>query len=98
MKTLEQLRLDNSYARLPENFYSRVKPLPQGEPYLVSFNPGAAALIELDPAEARREDFAEIFSGHKLLAQSEPIAAVYSGHQFGVYVPRLGGWARRVAG
>jgi uncharacterized protein YdiU (UPF0061 family) len=90
MKTLEQLQLDNSYIRLAENFYSRVAPLPQGEPYLVSFNPAAAGLIDLDPNQVQRADFADIFSGRKLLPGSEPIAAVYAGHQFGVYVPRLG--------
>ena len=90
MKTLEQLQFDNSFASLPEHFYSPVTPLPQGEPYLVSFNPAAAKLIDLDPAEIKRDDFVDFFSGRKLLANSEPLAAVYSGHQFGVYVPRLG--------
>lgn len=90
LKTLEQLQFDNSFARLAEKFYSRVTPIPQGKPYLVSFNRAAAELIELDPAEAERDDFPAIFSGHQLLPGSEPVAAVYAGHQFGVYVPRLG--------
>lgn len=89
-KTLEQLHFDNSYARLPEGFYSRVLPTPVGEPYVVSFNPAAAELIDLNPAQARQEDFAPIFAGQKRLSGSEPIAAVYAGHQFGVYVPQLG--------
>ena len=89
-KTLEQLHFDNCYARLPEAFFSRVQPIPKGDPYRVSVNPAAAALIDLDPAEFDRDDFAAIFAGHKLLPQSEPIATVYAGHQFGVYVPRLG--------
>ena len=90
MKSLEALYFDNSYARLPEDFYSRVRPTVQGDPYLVSFNPAAAELIELDPAQAQRTDFVEYCSGRQLLPGSEPIAAVYAGHQFGVYVPRLG--------
>lgn len=90
MKTLEQLRFDNSYARLPGVFHSRVRPAPQGEPYLVAFNPAAARLIDLDPAEARRPDFARIFAGYELLPGMDPVSAVYAGHQFGVWVPQLG--------
>lgn len=90
MKKFEQLQFDNSYARLPAGFHNRVLPRPVGEPYLVSFNPAAAALIDLDPTEAHRDDVASIFAGWQLLPGSEPIAAVYAGHQFGVYVPQLG--------
>ncbi|MFA7386329.1 MAG: protein adenylyltransferase SelO family protein, partial [Thiohalobacteraceae bacterium] len=88
--TLEQLHFSNSFARLPGDFYARVLPTPLGKPYLVSFNPAAAALIELDPAEADRPDFPVILNGGKLLPGSEPLAMAYSGHQFGHYVALLG--------
>lgn len=88
--TLEQLHFSNSFARLPGDFYARVLPTPLGQPYLVSFNPAAAALIELDPAEADRPDFPVILNGGKLLPGSEPLAMAYSGHQFGHYVALLG--------
>ena len=88
--TLEQLRFSNSFARLPQRFYARVLPTPLGSPYLVHFNPRAAALIELDPTQAERADFAVIFNGGKLLPGSEPLAMLYAGHQFGHYVPQLG--------
>lgn len=88
--TLEQLRFSNSFARLSEQFYSRVLPTPLGAPYLVSFNARAAALIELDPNQATRTDFPIIFNGGKLLNGSEPLAMLYSGHQFGHYVAQLG--------
>jgi uncharacterized protein YdiU (UPF0061 family) len=87
---LEQLRFSNSFARLPGDFHQRVLPTPLGEPYLIGFNPAAAELIELDPAEAARADFPVIFNGGKLLPGSEPLAMLYAGHQFGHYVPRLG--------
>jgi len=90
MSTLEDIRFDNTYARLPEVFYRRVKPTPLPSPYLVSFNADAAALVGLDPAEALRPEFAEYFSGNRLLPASEPLAAIYAGHQFGTYVPQLG--------
>ena len=52
MKKLTELVFDNIYARLPEAFYGRVKPTPTPAPYLVSFNPATAELIDLDAAEA----------------------------------------------
>lgn len=91
MQDLEHLSFDNTYARLPEAFYRRVSPTPFSEPTsLVSFNPDAAALIDLDPREAERAAFVEYFSGQRLLPGSEPIALLYSGHQFGVNVSQLG--------
>lgn len=91
MRTLEELNFHNTYARLPESFYSRVTPTPFSKPpYLVSFNAAAAALIDLDPKEAARPEFADYFSGGRALPGSEPIALLYAGHQFGQYVPRLG--------
>jgi hypothetical protein len=90
MRTLETLNLDQSYGRLPPVFYSRVEPTPLADPYLVSFNDGAARLIDLDPAESQREKFLAVMSGNAPLDGSEPFAMLYSGHQFGTYVPQLG--------
>ncbi len=90
MAKLEELSFDNSYARLPEVFYERVQPTPFPNPYVVSVNPDAATLLNVDPSELARPDFAEYFCGAKLLPGSDPIAMLYSGHQFGHYVPQLG--------
>jgi serine/tyrosine/threonine adenylyltransferase len=88
--TLETLRFDNTFARLPGAFYRRVNPTPLPSPYLVSFNAAAAELIGLDPREAERPEFVEYFSGNRLLPSSEPVSAIYAGHQFGTFVPQLG--------
>ena len=90
MNKLEQLNFDNTYARLPDIFYTRLVPTPLEHPYLVSFNAQAAALIDLDAAEAQRAEFAEYFIGNRLLPGSEPLAMLYAGHQFGQFVPQLG--------
>ena len=90
LRTLETLQFDNSFARLPEVFHAKVTPTPLKNPFLVSFNRDAAALIELSPEEADRPEFAGCFGGQYLLPGSEPIATVYAGHQFGAYVSRLG--------
>jgi len=90
MKKLDQLNFDNSFARLPEAFHSRLGPTPLPDPYLVSFNADAARLIDMDQGEAARADFAEHFIGNRLLPGSDPLAMLYAGHQFGHYVPQLG--------
>ncbi len=83
-------RFDNTFARLPAEFFTRLQPTPLPDPYLVAFNPTAAALIGLDPAFAGKPEFIEIFSGNRVPPCADPLAAIYAGHQFGVFVPQLG--------
>jgi serine/tyrosine/threonine adenylyltransferase len=84
------LRFDNSYARLPSGFYTRLAPTPLPDPYLVAHSDAAARLIGLNPDAFRNRATIEALAGSRPLVGTEPLAAVYSGHQFGVYVPRLG--------
>lgn len=90
MNTLDNLNFDNRYGRLPAGFYTRLEPTPLPDPYLVSFNADAAQLIDLDPGEAQREKFVAAMAGNTPLHGSDPLATLYSGHQFGQYVPQLG--------
>ena len=90
MNTLDTLHFDNRFARLPEPMHSRLKPTPVPAPYLVSANPDGAALIGLDPAELGTPEFVKAFAGNRALAGTDPLAALYSGHQFGHYVSQLG--------
>jgi len=89
-RVLEDLPWDNRFARLPQQFHTRLAPTPIAEPYLMGFSRLAAELIGLDPAQAQRREFIEAFAGNRLPPGTDPLAAVYSGHQFGVYVPQLG--------
>lgn len=90
MKKITDLRFDNTYRKLPGEFYDLVKPTPLNNPHLVSFNSDAAALIDLDPAQADRAEFADYISGEITLPGSDPLAMYYTGHQFGVYNPDIG--------
>jgi uncharacterized protein YdiU (UPF0061 family) len=90
LKSLTELTFDNRFARLGDAFSTEVLPEPIAEPRLVVASSAAMALLDLDPAEADSEVFAQLFSGHKLWDAAEPRAMVYSGHQFGGYNPRLG--------
>ncbi len=87
---LADLPLTNRYAALPPAFHTRLRPTPLPSPYLVCASDEAAALIGLDPAEFSTPEFADVFSGNAILPASQPLAAVYSGHQFGVWAGQLG--------
>lgn len=90
MKTLDQLHFDNRFARLGDAFSTAVPPEPIAAPRLAVVSEAAMALLDLNPAEAERPEFVRLFSGNALWSEAEPRAMVYSGHQFGVYNPRLG--------
>ena len=87
---LSELALRNTFAELPPSFYTRLDPTPLPSPYLVCASESAAVLIGLDPGELSSEDFLHVFSGNAVHPQSKPLAAVYSGHQFGVWAGQLG--------
>jgi len=87
---LENLRLSEGFAALGERFVARLDPTPLPEPYPIAFNPDVAALIGLRPDQADRAEFLRLAAGCARFSNVEPFAAVYSGHQFGSYNPRLG--------
>ena len=78
---------DNSYARLPEKFYSNVKPTPVKSPNVIKLNNILADDLGIKFDNMRPEIF---FSGNSLFSGSQPIAMAYAGHQFGNWVPQLG--------
>jgi serine/tyrosine/threonine adenylyltransferase len=85
------LKLENHYARLPDEFYTRMPAERVGETLaLLHANPKAAALIGLAPSAFKDTDFVPVFSGHKPLGDFQPLAMVYSGHQFGAWAGQLG--------
>ncbi|MEM9755207.1 MAG: YdiU family protein [Pseudomonadota bacterium] len=80
---------DNSYARLPERFYTRMPPEPVADPTLVAVNrPLADALGIVLPADDGA--LAQLFAGNVLPDGATPLAQVYAGHQFGGWSPQLG--------
>lgn len=89
-RSLANLTWDNSFARLPEAFAERVAPTPLTHPWLVAFNPDVAAQLELDPTTADDPEFLAWIAGALTLPGTTPLAAIYAGHQFGVWVPQLG--------
>lgn len=81
---------DNSYATLPEQFYSRLEPSPVSRPGPIRVNRALAAELGLDPDWLASDAGTEVLAGNALPAGAEPLAAVYAGHQFGGFNPQLG--------
>jgi len=85
------LSLENHYAQLPEDFYTRMPAEKVGATLrLIHANPSAAGLLNLDPAVFNDPRFVEVMGGHRPLEGFSPLAMVYSGHQFGVWAGQLG--------
>nr|WP_267874722.1 YdiU family protein [Massilia glaciei] len=82
--------LDNSFAALPPDFHTRLMPTPLPAPYFVAASAKAAALVGLDARALAADDFVAVFTGNAVPARAQPLAAVYSGHQFGVWAGQLG--------
>ena len=81
---------DNSYARLPERFFTRTAPTPVAAPRLIRLNRALAADLGLDPDAFAGEEGAAVLAGNRVPEGAEPIAMAYAGHQFGTFVPQLG--------
>ncbi|GLI65597.1 hypothetical protein VaNZ11_009173 [Volvox africanus] len=78
--------------------FSRVRPTSVSNPHLVVASPEALALLDVDPAQISRADFAAYFSGNKLLPGAEPAAHCYCGYQFGYFSGQLGDGAAMYLG
>jgi len=81
---------DNSYARLPERFYARVKPTPVAAPRLVKLNRELAELLGADVEALASDEGVAVLSGNRVPENADPIALAYAGHQFGSFVHQLG--------
>jgi len=90
LKTLKALEFENTFHRLGSDFYTEVVPQGLLQPFLVGSSPRVARLIGLDPKAEKTPEFVDLFSGKTLLPGFQPLAMVYSGHQFGYYNPQLG--------
>ena len=88
--TAATLPLKHSFAALPSEFYTRLMPTPLPAPYLVATSPSAAALIGLTPTHLAEQEALAVLIGNAVPQHAQPLAAVYSGHQFGVWAGQLG--------
>ncbi len=81
---------DNSYAQLPERFYTRRLPVPVSTAGLIRVNHSLASHLGFDPEWLESETGVAMVAGNYIPEDADPIATVYAGHQFGGWNPQLG--------
>ncbi|MEJ8848402.1 protein adenylyltransferase SelO [Variovorax rhizosphaerae] len=84
------LRWRNEFATLPPKFFTRLQPTPLPDPYWVGRSNAAAQQLGLEAEWFLSSEALEVFTGNALLPGMDPLASVYSGHQFGVWAGQLG--------
>jgi uncharacterized protein YdiU (UPF0061 family) len=84
------LHWQDGFASLGPDFYTRQLPQPLGQPYWVGRSQAVGDLIGLDAFAPEADALLDALSGNSLLPGSQPMASVYSGHQFGVWAGQLG--------
>ncbi|MEM6620801.1 MAG: YdiU family protein [Pseudomonadota bacterium] len=87
---MTSLAFDNSYARLPDRFYTRQQPRPVSSPKLIKLNHILARRLGIDPEALEKPEFVAALAGNGALPGADPLAQVYAGHQFGGWSPQLG--------
>lgn len=84
------ITFDNTYAKLPDRFFARVRPTPVKKPAPLAINTQLAELLGIRQDELASTEGVEMLAGNRIAGGSEPIALAYAGHQFGGLVPQLG--------
>ncbi len=70
--------------------FSYATPRKPAAPKLVHASEEVAKMIGLDPEDIKSEEFLKVFSGTKVLENTDPYAMCYGGHQFGNWAGQLG--------
>jgi serine/tyrosine/threonine adenylyltransferase len=76
---------NNSYAQLPEVFYSFTEPTPVRAPKLSVLNEPLAAYLGLNASLLKSEEGIAVFAGNRIPEGASPLAQAYAGHQFGYF-------------
>ncbi|WP_391115954.1 protein adenylyltransferase SelO [Psychrobacillus sp. L3] len=74
---------DNSYAQLPNSFFSRLDLNPVHSPKLIIINSPLAASLGLNAEALQSDDGIEVLAGNQIPEGALPLAQAYAGHQFG---------------
>ena len=84
------LTWQNHFADLGEHFYTRLAAQPLPEPYWVGRSRKVACELGLSEAWLDSAELLDIVCGNQTAAGTQPLASVYSGHQFGQWAGQLG--------
>lgn len=80
----------NSYAKLPERFYTKSLPTKVKDPRVITINKKLAQELGLSIEWLESDDGIGMLSGNSMPSGSDPLAQAYAGHQFGGWSPLLG--------
>ncbi|MGG3197031.1 protein adenylyltransferase SelO [Priestia aryabhattai] len=75
--------LRNSYAELPNIFFTPLDPNPVSSPKIVKFNDSLAASLGLQKEQLQSQEGVSILAGNSFPKGAFPLAQAYGGHQFG---------------
>ncbi len=78
-------RIEKTYARLPETLFSPAQPVRVRQPSLAIVNERLASELGLQLERLSAAAVANLFAGHDLPVEMQPIAQAYAGHQFGSF-------------
>lgn len=84
------LKWANRFAGLGPDFYTELLPTSLPSPYWVSRNRAMAAEMGLQEDWLDSPEALAVFTGNQIARGSQPLASVYSGHQFGQWAGQLG--------
>lgn len=87
---MNAIPFDNSYARMPGTFYTKLSPTPVAAPELIAVNRPLAQQLGIDADWLASPEGVQVVAGNAVPEGAEPLASVYAGHQFGSYNPQLG--------
>ncbi|MEP7099979.1 MAG: protein adenylyltransferase SelO [Burkholderiales bacterium] len=87
-----RLTWPNRFRGLGEAFFTALPAAPLPDPHWVATSDACAALLGLPDDWATRADLnaLDVLSGNSSWPGMQPLASVYSGHQFGVWAGQLG--------
>ena len=89
-RAMMPIPFQNTYARLPERFFSRQDPAVVPQPAHIRVNAPLALELGIDPTWLESAEGLAVLCGNAVAEGSEPLAQAYAGHQFGGFVPQLG--------
>ena len=87
---IDGLRWTNRFASLGERFYTRLPSAPLPDPHWVATSDSATATLGWPVDWWQHPQSLAAFSGGAPWRGMQPLASVYSGHQFGVWAGQLG--------
>ena len=80
----------NRFAQLGRDFYTPLSPQPLPAPYWVGRSRAVAAELGLHESWLTSPALLDTLSGNRPITGTQPLASVYSGHQFGQWAGQLG--------